>query len=126
LFRAIADPYDLDLAELAMSAGHDSRVVNKLLSNFDGLCMAVLPPGRSYRVSAEGEEEEWLLVKPKKVGQKTQFKGSGTGRPFYHEKNSDRKQFVKPWTGKSRCKDTSHLPLLVIDGSALAADCLCD
>lgn len=72
------------------------------MSNFDSLCLAVLAPGRSYRVSAEGEEEEWLLVKPKRAEPRTQFGGGGTRRPYYHEKNSDRKQWDKPWTGKSR------------------------
>jgi hypothetical protein len=38
----------------SLPAGHDSRVVNKIINDFDSLCVQVLAPGRTYRMSTEG------------------------------------------------------------------------
>ena len=41
-----------------------------------------------------------MLVKPNAKA------GGGAAKPFYYEKNSDRTQWEKPWTGLTRCKNT--------------------
>ena len=79
----------------SLPAGHDRRIVNKIINNFDHLCMQALAPGGAHRISTDDEDEEWLLVKPK---------GIDSVRPFYYEKSSNRKQWEKPVTGKTRCE----------------------
>ena len=44
-----------------------------------------------------------MLVKPKDNGNAKA--GGGAAKPFYYEKNSDRTQWEKPWTGLTRCKN---------------------
>ena len=78
----------------SLPAGHDRRIVNKIINNFDRLCTQALAPGRTHRISTKDGEEDWLLFKPK-----------GTdARPFYYEKNTNRKQWEKPLTGTTRCE----------------------
>ena len=68
--------------------------MNKIINNFDRLCTQALAPGRTHRISTKDGEEDWLLFKPK-----------GTNaRPFYYEKNTNRKQWEKPLTGTTRCE----------------------
>jgi hypothetical protein len=82
-------------AARSLPAGHDRRIVNKIINNFDRLCTQALAPGATHRISTEDDEEDWLLVKPK---------GDTDAKPFYYEKNSNRTQWEKPLTGKTRCE----------------------
>ncbi len=86
-------------AARSLPAGHDRRIVNKIINNFDRLCTQALAPGGTYRISTEDDEEDWLLVKPK-VG--------NHAKPFYYEKNSNRRQWEKPLTGKTRCESPNR------------------
>lgn len=80
-----------------LPVGHHHRIVNKIIYNFDSLCTQALEPGRTHKISTEDGDEEWVLIKPKP-------KGTESTRPFYYEKHSTRKQWEKPWTGKTRCE----------------------